>query len=162
MANKPDEFPQFTHLDKSTIQQMATKIVGYLQNLSGVLKINTTEIILSEDILIEIIERVEKRRIYFHIFYDGCKMGELNEEALLCFWIVKLHPFYNEKINSNTLNAKIAICLFLNAIYYHLEKTKLEKKIPEHFINDLYYSLVYRDISKESLMVLAESFIDKK
>jgi hypothetical protein len=27
---------------------------------------------------------------------------------------------------------------------------------------DLYYSLLYRDISKESLMILAESFTDKK
>ena len=159
MANKPKDFPVFTHIDKSALEQMARKMIQLMGNLSNVLGVDTKEITISDDVLIEIIERVEKRRIYFHIFYNGCEMGELNEGALLCFWIVKLHPFYHPKINSNTLNAKIAICLFTNAVYYYSEKTKKERRIPEQFINDLYYSLMYRDISKESLMVLAESFL---
>ena len=158
MANKTNEFPVFTHIDKNTVNVMASKIIKLLGNLSTVLGINTTKIIKSDDVLIEIIERIEKRRFYFHVFHDGCKMGELNEGALLCFWIVKLHPFYHPRINSNTLNTKIAICLFTNAIYYYTKKSKKERKISEQFINDLYYSLIYRDISKESLMVLAESF----
>ena len=162
MANKPWDFPIFTPIDKDAFDRMVAKIIRLLGNLSDVLGIDTLEIISSQDVLIEIIERVEKRRIYFHIFYNGCEMGELNEGALLCFWIVKLHPFYHPKIDSNTLNAKIAICLFTNAIYYHSEKTKNDRRIPDHFINDLYYSLVYRDISKESLMILAESFVEKK
>ena len=162
MANIPRDFPVFSHIDKNTIDLMAAKIIKLLGNLSTVLGIDTTEITISYDVLIEIIERVEKRRIYFHVFHDGCKMGELNEGALLCFWIVKLHPFYHPKINSSTLNAKIAICLFTNAIFYYSEKAKIERKIQDHFINDLYYSLMYRDISKESLMILAESFVEDK
>ena len=162
MANKPGDFPVFSHIDRSTIDLIAAKIIMFLRNLSIVLGIDTSEIIRSDDVLIEIIERVEKRRIYFHVFYNGCEMGELNEGALLCFWIVKLHPFYHPKINSNTLNAKIAICLFTNAIYYHSEKTKKDRRIPDNFISDLFYSLVYRDISKESLMILAESFVNEK
>ena len=162
MPNKPKDFPLFSPIDKTTADQMATKLVKLLGNLSSVLGIDTTEIIRSDDVLLEIIERIEKRRIYFHVFYDGCEMGELNEGALFCFWIVKLHPFYHPKIESNILNTKIAICLFTNAIYYYSEKTKIERRIPGQFINDLYYSLVYRDISKESLMILAESFINEK
>jgi len=161
MANKPKDFPIFSNLDKIAIDQMAAKIIKYLGNLSSFLGINTNEIIKHDDVLIEIIERVEKRRIYFHIFYNGCELGELNEGALLCFWIVKLHPFYHPNINSNILNTKIALCLYTNAIYYHSEKSKAEKRIPKHFIKDSYYSLLYRDISKESLMILAESFIEK-
>jgi hypothetical protein len=162
MPNKPKDFPLFSPIDKTTADQMAAKVVKLLGNLSSVLGIDTTEIIRSDDVLLEIIERIEKRRIYFHVFYEGCEMGELNEGALFCFWIAKLHPFYHPKIDSNVLNAKIAICLFTNAIYYYSEKTKIERRIPEHFINDMYYSLVYRDISKESLMILAESFINEK
>ena len=158
-ANKITDFPVFSHVDKNTLDRMAVKMVKLLGNLSSVLGIETSEIIRSEGVLIEIIERVEKRRVYFHIFYNGCEMGELNEGALLCFWIVKLHPFYHPKIDTNVLNVKIAICLFTNAIYYYSEKTKRERRISDHFINDLYYSLVYRDISKESLMILAESFV---
>ena len=162
MPNTPKDFPLFSHIDKTTADQMAAKVVKLLSNLSSVLCIDTTEIVRSDDVLLEIIERIEKRRVYFHVFYDGCEMGELNEGALFCFWIVKLHPFYHRKIDSNVLNAKIAICLFTNAIYYYSEKTKIERRIPERFINDLYYSLMYRDISKESLMILAESFVNEK
>ena len=162
MAYTPDDFPIFSHIDKNIIDRMAAKIIKLLKNISSVLGIDSTEIIKADDVLIEIIERVEKRRVYFHIFYNGCEMGELNEGALLCFWITKLHPFYHPKINSNILNAKIAICLFTNAIYYHSEKTRKDHGIPEHFIKDLYYSLKYRDISKEALMLLAESFSKEK
>ena len=89
MANKPKDFPVFTHVDKYTIDRMAAKII-------------------------------------------------------------------------KLLGAKIAICLFTNAIYYNSEKTKKDRRISEHFINNLYYSLLYRDISKESLMILAECFVEEK
>ena len=161
-SNSLNDFPIFSCIDKVVIDKMAAKMIKLLGNLSYVLHINTTEIIYSEAMLIEIFERIEKRRIYFHVFYKGCEMGELNEGALFCFWIAKLHPFYHPKVETNELNAKIAICLFTNAIYFYSERTKQERRIPSDFINDLYYSLLYRDISKESLMVLAESFVDDK
>ena len=129
MAYKPQDFPIFTHIDKSAIDKMVLKINKLLQNISSVLDVNPPDI-------------------------------NISHEVLLCFWIVKLHPFNHHGINSNVLNTKIALCLFTNAIYYFSEKTKRDRRISEQFINDLYYSLMYRDISKESLMVLAESFVD--
>jgi len=48
-------------------------------------------------------------------------------------------------------------------VFSHIDKSTIDKmRIPEHFINDLFYSLVYRDISKESLMILAEGFVEEK
>ena len=160
MANKPKDFPVFTPVDKATAEQMALKMNTLLGNLSPVLGVAPTEINLSPSALLQVIERIEKRRVYFHVFHNGCEMGELNEGALFCFWIVKLHPFSHPKIDSNVLNAKIAICLFINAIYYYSDKLKIDRKTPKHFIEDLYYSLVYRDITKEALMILAESFAE--
>jgi hypothetical protein len=159
MANRPQDFPVFTRIGKDTINQMALKITNYLQNLASFLKINTHEISMSEMVMVEIIERVEKRRVYFHIFHDGCNMGEINEGSLLCFWIIKLHPFHHANIDANVLNAKIALCLFVNVLFYYSDKTNSEKKIPKHFIDDLYYSFRFRDISKESIMLLSESLI---
>ena len=122
MANKIDEFPIFTPLDKITVQNMLAKIASYLHNISDIIKINHNKIDTSMDTMYEIIERIEKRRIYFHIYYNGCKMGELNEGALMCFWIVKLNPFHYNDIPNNILNAKIALCLFLNVLHYHTQK----------------------------------------
>jgi hypothetical protein len=160
MANKPEEFPIFTSLDKKTIQNMLLKISNYLHNVSDIIKIDHNEIDTSMDIMYEIIERIEKRRIYFHIYYNGCKMGELNEGALMCFWIIKLNPFHYNGIANNILNAKIALCLFMNMLHYHTQKEEIKLNITENIVNDIYYAFRFRDVSKESIMLIAESLIN--
>jgi hypothetical protein len=159
MANKPEQFPIFTLLDKETVQNMLRKIASYLHNISDIIKINPEQIDTAMEIVYEIIERVEKRRIYFHIFYDGCKMGELNEGALLCFWIIKLTPFHHSGISNNVLNTKIALCLFMNMLHYHTQKEDKKLNVTENIINDIYYAFRFRDVSKESIMILAESLV---
>jgi len=164
-TNKLSDFPIFSQISKSTVKRYADKLIKLLGNLKTVLNIEKGKVGFSEKIITEIFDRIEKRRVYFHVFYKGCKMGELNEGALLCFWIAKLQPFFHPKIESIKLNAKIAVCIFINSIYSHNDRTNnkgKERKIPAHSIDDLYYSLLYRDISKESLMILAESFVDNK
>ncbi|MCL1836424.1 MAG: hypothetical protein FWG46_02625 [Treponema sp.] len=68
MANKPEDFPIFTSLDKNTIQNMLLKMSNYLYNVSEILRIDHRKIDTSMEIMYEIIERIEKRRIYFHIW----------------------------------------------------------------------------------------------
>ena len=161
-SNNPSDFPVFSRIDRSSANGILAKLIRLMENLPSVLGTDVGRLTSSQDVLLEIFDRIEKRRVYFHVFYKGCKMGELNEGSLLCFWIAKLQPFHHPGMDSSKLNAKISVCLFVNTIYFHSERTRQEKRIPEHFINDLYYSLLYRDISKESLMLLAESFLDKK
>jgi hypothetical protein len=160
MANKVEQFPIFTSLDKTTIQNMLVKMANYLHNISDIIKIDHKKIDTSMDILYEIIERIEKRRIYFHIYYNGCKMGELNEGALMCFWIIKFNPFHSSGIANNILNAKIALCLFMNMLHYHTQKENIRLGITDKMVNDIYYSFRFRDLSKEAIMILAESLIN--
>jgi len=63
------------------------------------------------------------RRVYFHI-YHPIEMDELNEGALICFWILKLMPFKHEKISTALLNTKIAYTLFINMLFYSSRKNK--------------------------------------
>ena len=101
------------------------KIPQYLQNIAAVLGIKSpTEITVNPETLYELITRVEKRRIYFHINYNGLKMGELNEGALICFWILKLMPFKHEAIPNALLNTKIAYTFFINILYYEAAKKR--------------------------------------
>jgi hypothetical protein len=159
MTNKPNEFPIYSKLDKNMARELLRKLNLYLNNFSQ--STNIINIIAHEDTLLEIFDRIEKRRIYFHIFYNGCKMSELNEGTLLCFWIMKLCPFTCQKIPSDVLNAKIALFLFNKIL--SLVATKLNKQvnITDQTIKDIYYSFRFRDISKESLMLLAGSLIQK-
>jgi hypothetical protein len=157
-TSKVEDFPIFGSLDKQTFEHMFRKLEGYLQNLSNVLNIDPSRISFSRQTMLEIIDRVEKRRVYFHVFYDGCKMGELNEGALFCYWILKLHPFFYPGLDSNILNAKISLCLFTNTIYRHSGAKGKNIAISPHYLNDVYYSFRYRDLSKEALMRMIESF----
>ena len=159
MANKPEEFPQFTPLDSVTVSKLMSKIPQYMQNIKGVLKINNlNDLIVDQEALYEIITRVEKRRIYFHI-YHHIEMGELNEGALLCFWILKLMPFKHETISTGLLNAKIANTLFIKMLTYVAAKTKRNVNIKSELMKNTFYSFRYRDLSKEAIMALAESLL---
>ncbi|GHV70266.1 hypothetical protein AGMMS49928_17380 [Spirochaetia bacterium] len=157
MANKPEEFPLFTKLDNSAITGLLGKFNQYLAGFSS--STGIAGIATFENTLLEIFERIEKRRVYFHIFYDGCKMGELNEGALMCFWIVKLCPFVCSGIPSDVLNAKIALFLFNSVLSFIAKKSNKKVLITSQIIKDLYYSFRFRDISKESIMLLAESLV---
>jgi hypothetical protein len=157
MANKPEEFPRFTKLDGSMIASLLEKLNRYLSGFST--NTGISGITAFENTMLEIFERIEKRRVYFHIYYDGCKMGELNEGALLCFWIVKLNPFFCHGIPVDILNVKIALYLFNSMLSYIAQKTNKKALVTPHIVKDLYYSFRFRSISKESIMLLAECMV---
>lgn len=157
MPFQPEDFPIFTAPDKNILQRQIEKISANLCNFTA--KTGIGNITVHDYVLYEIIERVEKRRVYFHIFYNGCKMGELNEAALLCFWILKLTPFFSASIAASALNAKIAIFIFINVLTYTAAGTGKKLNLSKQIISDLYYTFCYRDISKEAIMILAETLI---
>ena len=86
-------------------------------------------------------------------------MGELNEGALICFWILKLMPFKHASIPNALLNTKIAYTFFINILYYEAAKKKKRVNIKSKLIENTLYAFQYRDFSKEAIMVLAESLL---
>ncbi|GHV86041.1 hypothetical protein AGMMS50230_16490 [Spirochaetia bacterium] len=156
MANTPEEFPVFTDLDMRQITILSSRFRLYLKDFE--INNGLSGIIASPPVIAEICERIEKRRIYFHIFYN-CKMGELNEGSLMCFWILKLMPFSHLSIPLNELNAKIALYLLNNVLIYHAKKKGKKVNISSELYERLYYSFRFRDISKEAIMALSESLI---
>jgi len=113
----------------------------------------------------DIISRVEKRKVYYHLFHRGLEMGELNEIALYGFWILKCQPFKykndkssvasSDEWDTDKVNLLIALYLFLSAIYGEKE----DFNPSESFIRTLKYSFKYHDLSKEAIMTLAASLV---
>jgi hypothetical protein len=156
MPNKPEDFPVFSHISLETAKSMVEKLDRYLSNFPASHGIG--DITASMEIIYEIAERVEKRRVYFHIFYD-VTMNELNEISLLCFLILKLHPFFSNSIQSDILNTKIAVYLFLTAASYTARESGKHVNSADRLVENLYYAFQFRDLSKEAIMALAESMI---
>jgi hypothetical protein len=87
------------------------------------------------------------------------KMGELNEFALYCFWILKICPFKHHSIDNGELNAKISLRLFIDVVYSVASRQNKEANMESNIIQSIYYSFRYRDLSKESIMLMAEGLI---
>jgi hypothetical protein len=159
MASKPSDFPVFTGIEKLAVYALLDKLTRYLSDFSE--KMGISDIFAHEAVVFEIFERVEKRRVYFHVFHNGLNIGELDESALMCFRIVKLQPFFteNNSVPSNELNSKIALYFFNKTLSGFAASKNRKNGLTERIMQDLYYSFRFRDISKEALMLLAESLI---
>ena len=160
-SNKPDDFPIFLSPESSEIKKnIEGTVPKLLQNVVHILGIeDQPEIYVDYETMCEIVSRVEKRRVYFHIFYDGIQMGELNEGALICFWILKLMPFKHVAISNSTLNAKIAYSFLLNLLFYVASKTEKRVNVKKAVMEQILYAFKYRDLSKEAIMALMESLL---
>jgi hypothetical protein len=111
-----------------------------------------------KDVLLEIIERVEKRNVYFHIFHD-IVMSEQNEAALYCFWILKLSPFFDGANPNSHINALFAAFLFLRMVGRVGRRKGRVITVDRKYVQNLFYAFWYRDISKEAIMLAAETLL---
>lgn len=150
-------------------------------------ELEKTNLTYEDDVIIEIVERVRMRKLYFYVYHDLSSpddLNELKEAALYTFWILKLHPFrwrdryFTQQINpldNYKLNARVALSFFIRGLkLYAAGKTNESAQTAQKdvytvsltrscsdIIQTLYYSFLYRDWSKEALMDLAESMIIK-
>ena len=156
------KFPIYSHPDPATMKRLMEKLQQFLHNITAVLQIKSpSEILSCQKTLYEIFTRVEQRRVYFHIYYSGKQLGERNESALICFWILKLMPFKHDRIPNSTLNIKIAYTFFMNMLYYEAahSKTKRNVNVKSDLLTNTLYAFKYRDLSKEAIMAIAESLL---
>jgi hypothetical protein len=119
---------------------------------------------VNKDDLIEVIERVDKRKDYYYYFHDidNGNMSEYKEVALKCFWIVKLRPFRMENPISDLfdfVNERFGLYLIFCILHKELSESGHKLILPsKSFIKNIIYSLKYQDISKEAIIDMVEGF----
>jgi hypothetical protein len=164
-TTKLEDFPIYGELPREEIDPHARRFAVYfsrwLPHLCRVCHDKKWKCSLVN--LIDIIRRVEKRRVYFHIFHPETKgMSELNELALYCFWILKLAPFSVEDEPDSGINTTAAWFLFMDVVYRLAQQNGTTLHINEDAARNLCYAFRYRDLSKEAIMALAESYVVPK
>lgn len=116
---------------------------------------------INERNLAEAIVRTFKRKEYYKYFHNIPNISELKQASLLSFWIMKLKPFTvleERSILRVSVNEKFALNIILSTIQYLLSKKQKEFIMPsKSLIQDTIYSFKYRDLSKEAIMMLADS-----
>lgn len=117
------------------------------------------DVFINEYNLLEVVERVSKRKYYYKVFHGIEHLSEFKEVALLCFWICKLKPFV-------VLNPESLLCASTNELFsIYLVECLLTacKKYSTNFhypdqitIKNIVYSLKYQDLTKEALIQYME------
>jgi hypothetical protein len=121
-----------------------------------VFKYSTSDLLL-------IIRKVDQRKHYFKEFHN-IDMSELKEISLLCFWLTKFKPYRIENDSDSlhdSINEKFCVYLIIYTIRNILRLNNLDESpinyFSEEYIYEITYSLKFRDISKEALILLVET-----
>ena len=127
--------------------------------------ISKDKICVDKRLVNEIFIRIDKRKDYFVIFHDETYINEIREAALLAYWIIKFKPFNiaadklsDFKVNINCGFAEYIILDAVNECYKR--KTGKEITLNREYIQKLAYALKHWDISKEALMLVAETLCE--
>ena len=151
-ATNHNDFPIYEDLKSEEFRNALENFMKPIKETSDKYFFIWDEIGMNVDSIIEIVNLIQKRRVYFYIFHEK-QMGELNEVSLTCFWILKLRPFHyipNPRVNVNLIFALNLFKLVIERI------SKKEIKFPT---SHLLHAFKYRDLSKEAIMAIAESLI---
>lgn len=108
----------------------------------------------------DIIVRVHKRKHYFKVFHNEMSISEYKETALYCYWVLKLRPFWidPECTSSERINEKFALHLYVALLKKYNEDFSQEDGINKLHIRELLYSFRFRDITKESMILMLEPY----
>jgi hypothetical protein len=162
-------FPSWGVLGKAAYGKLERDFLDELRQFYTRRGYDWSSVKYSRDRLREIIDMVERRRVYFHVFHldeDGnpMEMGELNEACLYCFWILKRYPFFDASDPERDVNLILAYELFKYGVSFTAIKQRgrggnENVNFRPHIEKHLEHAFKFRDLSKEALMALAESLI---
>jgi hypothetical protein len=112
--------------------------------------------------IVDMINRVDKRKAYYYCFHKEMKINECKVAALYAYWILKLRPFtitderYKNKPEICNINEAFAIYV-IGAALLLTERIKSTDKTKLSYYNLLEYSFRFRNFSIDSFIVLIES-----
>lgn len=119
--------------------------------------------------LIDVIIRVDKRQHYYKVFHNNMNINEGKKAALFAYWITKLRPIkvigkhkntpeYNDIVNELfAIHFLISALCGIGRIHLKDEHGGIELSLDNPFIEELRYSLRFRSIPIDSIIVLADS-----
>ncbi|MCL2063993.1 MAG: hypothetical protein FWG98_06435 [Candidatus Cloacimonetes bacterium] len=157
-STNPNEFPVYGKMTQAEMNIALDDLFAPIKMYAKELNYNWEDIQINYGLIADIIDLIQRRRVYFHVFHE-IEMGELNQSCLLCFWILKFCPFHYTKNPDNNINFSFALSTFTRAVNYTAEKRKMKANFSKEIFLNLKHAFKYRDLSKEAIMAIAESLI---
>ena len=147
------------------------KLASLLDSFGSYVKahndLSLDDVKIDEPMLAELLVRIDKRKDYFIIFHDDTEMNEIKEAALMAYWLLKFKPFSIKESRSELhikygkINEAFAVFVLYSAIREETENVpNMKFSISKEYNKKIMYGFKYWDISKEALMLIAESLCE--
>lgn len=121
------------------------------------------EFVIRQRDIADIIARIDKRAAYYLYFHD-MEISERKRAALYAYWIAKLRPFtivderFRHTNEAACVNERFAAFILVSSMYIEDQKEHVDPKIlSSDYYKKLLYSLRYRNIGIDAIILLAES-----
>jgi hypothetical protein len=157
-SNNPKDFPLYKKLSVAQYINSGIEFLKVVERHAKRRCFAWSDIRFNVNHISLIIDMVQRRRVYFYVFH-AIAMGELNEACLKCFWILKLCPFFDPNNPQRNLNLYFALGIFTDAVRYAAYKKGKTSNLTHDVITHLKHAFMVRDLSKESLMAIAEGLV---
>lgn len=126
--------------------------------------LSPNDVCIQRAIIPRILLRVDKRKDYFLRFHEQTHINEIKQAALMAYWIIKFKPFMVNTANLQDLQkfrrineGFAAYYIFSAYIQCAIESNSLVGEPSPQLMKELMYALTYWDLSKESIILIAET-----
>ena len=150
-----------------TLTEKANRLVLQFTRYAQGVGLSADDIYIQRFLVPRIILRVDKREGYFVVFHEGTRINEIKQAALMVYRILKFKPFAVKATDPNSLkkysriNESFALFYLLSACkQYSVESNHTTAEMSERLCNELLYAFSYWDLSKESLILIAETIAE--
>ena len=117
------------------------------------------KVVIDNHSIIDIIDHTHLKKEYYSHFHD-IRIGKVAENktiGIFIYWTLKLRPIQSEiKIRGHDLNEMFAQYLFGKALKLYEGEDFVYGDYMKDYFEEVIYSFRYRDLSKESIILMLE------
>jgi hypothetical protein len=162
----------YSELPHDAMLKRLDEFKALLNGFNSVYKGSFGDMTYSIPLIYEIYRRIDQRADYYLYFHSDqekpMEMSQTKEIALMVFWILKYKPLSLPLFKANKLfqdkNCTINEFFVVYCLYSCAKEKSTRADIDVYFspkkIDNLVYSFMHRDISKEAMILLVDSVLN--
>ena len=155
-------YPDFISPPPKKILEWVNAFKAIYQRVCKVLNLDPKQYNINVEALYEVCIRTEKRYLHYLMYYDGMKMDEIKRLAEIIYWSMRLNLISCKTDDSDDTSVRILAKFFMFTLAGVCNKegytfNNLDDKAHDYLI----YSLKFRELSRDALVLLAEGLIAK-
>lgn len=141
----------------SEAAELVEAVKKYLAH--GKLDVTLGDLECNAVLLGELLVRVDRERVYFSIFENNTQIDELKTAALIAHGLIHLQPFSVKKKTASPIriNEYLAIFFLMSTAWEVTQRRNRPFSISRDYIDKLKCAFRYNGLSKEAMMLVAES-----